>query len=204
MLLKWVLYGHPDAGGYWESHRKDRLVAGGFTPVSDWNSMYWHSDLKLLLMVYVDDFKMSGPCENMNKGWELIRTSIITDEQWPPGKCLDCNGIIKEVSYNGKKVRQIIYDMEQLMVQCVETYLTAVNKTRDSLKYAATPFLDEDRLIEADDAVSTGALQQIALSVLMKVQYGARMARFDLLKAVANLAKNITKWIAKCDKDCTD
>ena len=76
VLLKLALYGHPDAGGYWESHCKDRLIAGGFTPVSDWNSIYWHSKLKMLLMVYVDDFKMSGPCENMNMGWKLIRTSI--------------------------------------------------------------------------------------------------------------------------------
>ena len=83
--------------------------------------------------------------------------------------------------------------MEQFMVQCVETYLTAANKTRDSFKYVATPFLDEDRLIEADNAVNTGALQPIASRVLMKVLYGARMARFDLLKAVANLAKNVTK-----------
>ena len=90
--------------------------------------------------------------------------------------------------------------MEQFMVQCVETYLTAANKTGDSLKYAATPFLDEDRLVEADDAVNTGALQPIASCVLMKVFYGARTARFDLLKAVANLAKNVTKWNANCDK----
>ena len=86
------------------------------------------------------------------------------------------------------------------MVQCVETYLTAASKTHDSLKYAATPFLDEDRLVEADDAVNTGALQPIASSVLMKVLYGARMARFGLLKAVANLAKQVTKWNANCDK----
>ena len=59
------------------------------------------------------------------------------------------------------------------------------------LKYAATPFLDEGRLVEADDAVNTGALQPIASSVLMKVLHGARMARFDLLKAVANVAKNV-------------
>ena len=45
--------------------------------------------------------------------------------------------------------------MENFMVQCVETYLTAANKSRDSLKYAATPFLDEDRLVEADDAENT-------------------------------------------------
>ena len=78
--------------------------------------------------------------------------------------------------------------------------MAAANKTRDSFKYAATPSLDEDSLVEADDAVNTGALQPIASSVLMKVLYGARMARFDLLKAVANLAKNVTKWNANCDK----
>ena len=79
-------------------------------------------------------------------------------------------------------------------------HITAANKTRDSFKYAAVPFLDEDRLVEAGDAVNTGALQPIASSVLMKVLHGARMARFDLLKAVANLAKNVTKWNANCDK----
>ena len=62
----------------------------------------------------------------------------------------------------------MIYDMEQFMVQCVEPFLTAANKTSDSLKYAAIPILDEDRLVEADDAVNTGALQPIASSVLKK------------------------------------
>ena len=99
-------------------------------------------------MMYVDDFKMSGPIENMSKGWKLIRTSIETDEPSPPGKCLGCNHVVKEVSINGKKVRQMIYDMEQFMVQRVETYLAAANKTRDSFKYAAIPFLDEDRLLQ--------------------------------------------------------
>ena len=82
----------------------------------------------------------------------------------------------------------------------VSKHITAANKTRDSFKYAAVPFLDEDRLVEAGDAVNTGALQPIASSVLMRVLCGARMARFDLLKAVANLAKNVTKWNANCDK----
>ena len=48
VLLKLALYGHPDAGGCWESHCKEKLVVGGFTPVPDWNSMYWHNKLKLL------------------------------------------------------------------------------------------------------------------------------------------------------------
>ena len=51
----------------------------------------------------------------------------------------------------------MFYDMEQFMVQCVETYLAAASKTRDSLKCAALPFLDEDRLVESADGINTGS-----------------------------------------------
>ena len=47
--------------------------------------------------------------------------------------------------------------MEQFMVQCGETYLTATSKTRDCLRYAVAPFLGEDRLFKAEDDVNTGA-----------------------------------------------
>ena len=43
-------------------------------------------------------------------------------------------------------------------------------------------------------------LQPIASSVLMKVLYGARAARWDLLKAVQLLATRVTKWSRECDK----
>ena len=74
--LKLSLYGHPDAGGYWEAHCKQKLIAGGFQLIPDWPSMYWHKTFKLLLMVYVDDFKMSGPKDNLKKGWGIIRKDI--------------------------------------------------------------------------------------------------------------------------------
>ena len=34
----------------------------------------------------------------------------------------------------------------------------------------------------------------------MKLLYGARLARFDLLRAINNLAAYITKWTPDCDK----
>ncbi len=43
-------------------------------------------------------------------------------------------------------------------------------------------------------------LQPIAAKVLMKVLYAARMARFDLLRAVCKLARSISKWDEQCDK----
>ena len=53
-----------------------------------------------------------------------------------------------------------------------------------------------------DDTTSQdrGALQPIAAKVLMKTLYAARMARFDLLRAVCHLACFITKWTPECDK----
>ena len=51
-----ALYGHPDAGGLWERHCETHLKKVGFSPVDNWLSTFWHNDLRLLLVVYVDDF----------------------------------------------------------------------------------------------------------------------------------------------------
>ena len=55
------LYGHPHAGAHWDAHAERRLAAAGFKEVSEaWPSVYWHEEHKLLLIRYVDDFKMAG------------------------------------------------------------------------------------------------------------------------------------------------
>ena len=46
----------------------------------------------------------------------------------------------------------------------------------------------------------SGKLQPLAASVLMKILYAARMARFDLLRATCKLACFTTRWDADCDK----
>ena len=38
--LRKALYGHPDAGGYWEKHCEKHLRKCGFVPVPDWRSVY--------------------------------------------------------------------------------------------------------------------------------------------------------------------
>eukprot|EP00972_Heterocapsa_arctica_P009239 1362884-Heterocapsa_arctica.AAC.1 len=83
VIFRLSLYGHPDAGGYWEAQCKPKLLEGGFTTVADWTSVNWHPKLELLLMVYVDDFKLSGPSFNMIQGWAVIRKSIKTDAPCP-------------------------------------------------------------------------------------------------------------------------
>ena len=91
VLLRIALYGHPDSGGLWEIHCERMLIAVGFImpDPEGWPSVFFHPELKFLLVVYVDDFKMSGPKESMSKGWELVGSRIDMDVPTDIGRYLD-------------------------------------------------------------------------------------------------------------------
>ena len=96
------------------------------------------------------------------------------------------------------------YDMTEFMGQCVDRYLELASgpcgdAALTKLKKVPTPFLsDSDTDPKGEDA--KGRLSTIAASVLMKVLYAARVARFDLLKAVQSLACRVSRWTPWCDR----
>ena len=46
-----ALYGHPDAGGFWEQHCEKALRAVGFEQCRNWKSVFRHEKLNLMLVV---------------------------------------------------------------------------------------------------------------------------------------------------------
>ena len=58
--LRKALYGHPDAGIYWEKHCNNKVEEAGFVPMDNWPSCFFHPVTKLMCTVYVDDFLLSG------------------------------------------------------------------------------------------------------------------------------------------------
>ena len=67
--VKKALYGHPDAPGLWEKNLEQGLRDVEFLPIHEnWPSVFFHERLKLLLMVYVDDFKLAGPSKSLAEG----------------------------------------------------------------------------------------------------------------------------------------
>ena len=62
------------------------------------------------------------------------------------------------------------------------------------LKPAKAPFLGESNVENSSSDNKEGLLAPIACKVLMEILYGARLARFDLLRPIAALASKITKW----------
>ena len=88
-----ALYGHPDSGGIWEKHCTKQLESVGWKQVLPeiWQSIYYHADLDLLLVIYVDDFKMAGPKDNMQKGWDGINQVLDMDPAEVFGRYFGCN-----------------------------------------------------------------------------------------------------------------
>ena len=96
--LHLALYGHPDSRGFWEQHCERMLLGFRLVFSAAWPSVFFHPKLKLLLAVYVDDFKMAGPKENMARGWELIGSKIDMDTPTPVGRYLGCDHITRTSS----------------------------------------------------------------------------------------------------------
>ena len=77
-----------------------------------WPSCYDHPQLQLFLAVYVDDFKMSGPKQNMKEGWTKIRTGLNIETEKDMGMYLGCNIKRKTMTLpTGEIVTTVEYDM---------------------------------------------------------------------------------------------
>ena len=149
--LRQALYGHPDAGTFWEEHCDHHVKSCGFEPIGpEWPSAYMHPKLKLYLIVYVDDFKLCGPDENMAKGWALLRKGLnIETEQrvGPEGvSFLGCRLEKRSVRLpSGRLATVWTYNMQPFLQSCVDRYLELAPKGT-TLKPADTPFINESTL----------------------------------------------------------
>ena len=56
----------------WEFWCNEQVEKCGFTPVPNWPGLFTHAAEKLLLSIYVDDFKMAGPKLAVAKMWKTL------------------------------------------------------------------------------------------------------------------------------------
>ena len=162
MVVKLIkaLYGHPQAGAFWEQRCERALKNAGFKTLGDcgeWRSVYYHPIHQTLLMVYVDDFKMSGPVKGMAASWEAIKAqteynkeSCKTEQAIKLGDVEDVNhflgcdhAVSETVNEDGTKSRLMTYSKHQFMRQCLERYHEVVGPEY-KLEERDTPFVDED------------------------------------------------------------
>ena len=75
--------------------------------------MFRHKELGLILSVYVDDFKLAGRKEHLQKGWDLIRSKITLDPPTDLGDYLGCGQFdsivdLDDIKKRGKMIQNIL------------------------------------------------------------------------------------------------
>ena len=217
--LRLALYGHPDSGSHWEQHCDQALKAAGFDTIPNWPGCYLHQRLSGFLVVYVDDFKLVAPKANLKALWKLIGQKLNLEPPTPFGRFLGCETKTYDVTLDPKqipgfhtlssvaegekqssahrKAKVMEYDMCLFMRSCVNLYEELTGKPLPN-RDVHTPFLDDET--NWTEQGERGELADVALKILMKVLYGARMCRYDILRATCLLARRVSKWDKECDK----
>ncbi len=86
------LYGHADAGGFWEEHCEEQLLSDGFERLAEeWQGVFWHEETCSLLIVCVDDFKLAAKHQEHDAIWKSIRAVIDMDPETLGGRFLGCS-----------------------------------------------------------------------------------------------------------------
>ena len=107
-------------------------------------------------MVYVDDFKMSGPDKARPGLSKKPRKNIDMDEPVEMKKCLGCNHKKSKGYVDGKPVTFLTYDMRGYMKQSVSLYCELANVEEKSLPKVKTPFLNTTTCVGSDGHVING------------------------------------------------
>ena len=61
------LYGHPQAGNNWMEDCEALVLQCGWKNIDNWPLVYWHEASRALMVVYVDDFKIAAPKQEIAK-----------------------------------------------------------------------------------------------------------------------------------------
>ena len=116
-------------------------LEGCFKPVlrDTWPACNYSSEIRLVLVVYVDDFRLSGSSTNIREGWKRLRQGLDLDDPEPSGLYLGCKHERFQV---GPMCVGVSYNMESLFSGCIELYLQLIPSIGGlaQLRDVATPF----------------------------------------------------------------
>ena len=164
MPLVKALYGHPQAGVFWERRLHAAVLEGGFTSLGtcgEWRSVYFHYELRVLMIVYVDDFKMSCPPAAVREAWRKIQAVKVQEEDGSYTEAIKL-GDVEDVNtflgcghhtetfqtQSGVPGKVMVWQMHKFMRSCVERYEEVARGAdpKYELQPCHAPFINEDEL----------------------------------------------------------
>ena len=185
------LYGHPESGFHWDARfREVMTLMGGKADVD--NQSNWTFENGLLLTLYVDGILLSGPEKLHDEFWKKLQSHLEIEDPTDVDRCLGRKHVFER---NGD-VTDVYFDMSDFVKSARQMYENMTNKP---LKGAPSPYLPEGS-IPLNEWEERGELAGEASKVLMKVLWAARLSRPDVIKAIGDLTRRVTKWSRADDK----
>ena len=62
-------------------------------PPDVWQSIFYHAEYNCMLVVYVEDFKLAGPTESMEKAWASIKRAVNIGDPEPYDRYFGCQHV---------------------------------------------------------------------------------------------------------------
>ena len=97
----------------------------------EWPSIYWNDSLKVILVIYVDAFKMAGPKGHLASCWSDLRTGLHFEPESKLGMYLGCTrektSAIRLPDGTGANCETD--NMEDFLQQCIQRHLVATSSS---------------------------------------------------------------------------
>lgn len=142
-------YGHLDTGTFGAQFCDECIVNKiGVEPVGTGPSCYAHPQWQLLLTVYVDEFKVSGPKKYMDLAWKALNKHIEMEAPTGASLYIVCKRKFTDSQSAYDLVKKVLYGMNAYLMSSVALYQTvcmAAAGKGATLRTVATPFIEETR-----------------------------------------------------------
>ena len=169
----------------------------GWEKVSNWECFFIHGGKGLFLSVYVDDIKLAGKKQNIDRMWKVLNKEVdlgeptsfldhvyvgCTQRQCEVSKDIVDNyravsesrvfaGGAEKLPYPGNfRISSWSYDMAGHAKKCVERYCELAIKTTQQLYKVSTPCID-DHHFRKEEMKSVGELSQVCSQIVLKCLY---------------------------------
>ena len=116
-------------------------------------------------------------------------------------QCGWCQGIFPEDTF--KKVLSSTLNQK---TRCHNPLLSELMEEKEMSSGERVPETcrPEDEKVKNNGKDQVGEFSSCAAKIVMKIFWCARYARFDILRAVGNLSRYLTRWTPDCDRSSTD
>ena len=191
-------YGHPASGHLWARRLGDWLIADGWDAVGRPGKGCMFAKGNILIVVYVDDVKASGPRPELDEFWHRV-SGPNGAFKWkdPPAEISEFLGASYERFHedrDGEMMDVLHINLADYIRSTVSAYCEGTNKPCKPRKVSATKCIRRPT-----GSVPTTIPKQFHQMMIGRLLWIMRVCRPDIAEPVSSLGSRVACWSVECD-----